>query len=266
MSEFIAAELRARRRMIGGLAAGAFSYLLLLALSFHSIGVVAFGHAFERGMPKSISAFSGSRSTDILSPHGWMGLGFNHPMLMITALTAAIAIGAGAIAGEIETGRAQLLFSAPVARSRFLAAGVCVWLIAETLVVGAALSGAVLGALLSGDLRHAGVAALAWAPVQFFPLTLFVASVAFAASAASETRSRALGIAISVSVFGYLVNVISGLFDSLSWLRWTTPFGYYDPGAAIEHGPRIGPIGVLLACSVLLLAFARRAFLRRDVA
>lgn len=266
MSRFVVAELRARRRMIAGLAAGAFTYLLIVALSYHSIGVEGLGKAFHGDLPRTITAFSGSRGGDILSPHGWMGLGFNHPMLMVTSLTAALAIGTGAIAGEVESRRAELLFTAPLDRTRFLAASLLVWLVAEVSVLVVALAGALIGAALSDDLRHSGIGDLVWAPVQFLPLTLLVASIAFAASALSDTRSRALGAAIGVTVFAYLLSVVSGMIASLDWLRWCTPFGYYDPGAAIAHGPRPWPIAVLVGVSALLLTVTRVALERRDLA
>lgn len=266
MSHFVGAELRARRRMIAALSAGAFAFLVMIALSYRSIGVESLGQAFRGGVPRSITAFSGSTGGNVLSPHGWMGLGFNHPMLMITSLTAALAIGTGAIAGEVESGRAQLLLTGPVGRTRFLAATLMAWAVAEVIVLLSGLAGALLGAALSDDLSHAGLGGLTWAPVQFLPLTLFVASVAFAASALSDTRGRALGAAVGVTVFGYLLNVVSGLLASLDWLRWCTPFGYYDPGAAIAHGPRPWPIVALVAASSLLLVLTRWVLERRDLA
>jgi ABC-2 type transport system permease protein len=263
---FVTGELRSRRRMLAALGAGAFSYLLMMALTYHSIGVQALGQAFHGSAPRAFTAFSGSRRADILSPHGWMGLGFNHPMLMITSLTVALAIGTAAIAGEVDSGRAQLLFTAPLARTRFLAATLLVWLLAEAAVLVAGLAGALLGAGLSGDLRHAGVGALVWAPVQFFPLTLFVAAVAFLASALSATRGRALSAAVGITVCGYLLSVVSGLVAALDWLRWITPFGYYDPGAAIAAGPRPWPFLALVLASAVLLELTRRVLADRDLA
>ncbi|HVW18217.1 MAG TPA: ABC transporter permease subunit [Solirubrobacteraceae bacterium] len=265
MTRFVRAELAARARMIAGLAAGAAVFMLILGLAYHSIGG-ALGDAFGGAPPKAITAFSGSHSGDVLSPRGWMGFGFDHPMMLITSLTAAISIGAGVIAGEVDTGRAQMLFSRPVARTRFLLAGLAVWLAAELAVLAVALAGSFAGALLSADLRHASLGGMAWAPVQLLPLTLFVMSTACLASALSDTRTRALGIAIGVTVLAYLVNVVSGLLDAVYWLRWCTPFGYYDPTAAIEHGPRPWPLVALAGASALLLLAARTALERRDLA
>ncbi|UTI66316.1 ABC transporter permease subunit [Paraconexibacter antarcticus] len=266
MRPFVEAELRARARMIAGLATGAFTYLLVLALTYHSIGVVALGNAFGKDTPRIFTAFSGSRSTDVLSPHGWMGLGFNHPMLMITSLTAALAIGTGSVAGEVDSGRAQLLFTAPIARARFLGAALVVWAVAEVVILLAALGGAVFGGVLSPDLRHAGLASLAWAPLQLLPLTAFVAAVGVVASAYADTRGRALGLAVTLVVAAYLVSVVAGLSSALDPLRWATPFGYYDPGAAITRGLRPWPFLALTGAAVVLLLVARRRLARRDLA
>lgn len=265
MRAFVLAELRARRRMVAGLGAGAFSLLLIMGLAYHSIGVDGLGGLGSR-QPRSISAFSGSHDGNFLSPHGWMGFGFNHPMFLVVTLTVAISVGAGAIAGEVDSGRAELLFTAPVARTRFLLGSVAVWAAAELAVVTAGWAGAVTGALFSSDLRHAGLGVLAWAPLQYLPLALLVASCAFAASATSPTRGRASAITVGIAVLAYLLNVVSGLIASLSWLRWLTPFGYYDPATAIAHGPRPWPAVALLAASAALLALTRLALARRDLA
>jgi ABC-2 type transport system permease protein len=266
MVPFALAELRSRRRMLAGLGAGGFTLLLIVGLSYHSLGVGAFGDAFRDHQPRAITALSGSRSGNWLAPHGWMAFGFNHPMFLVVTLTVAIAVGSGAIAGEVESGRSELLFTGPVDRSRFLGTMLVVWLVAELAVLAVTLGGAVLGATLSSDLRHAGVAELAWAPLQYLPLALFIAACAFLASALASTRGQAVGGAVAITVLSYLLNVISGLIGALDWLRWLTPFGYYDPTAAITHGLRPAPAAALVLAAAALLATARSIVERRDLA
>lgn len=266
MRPFVVAELRARRRMIAGLGAGAFTLLLIVALAYRSIGLDALGAAFGHHAPSAFTAFSGSHGGDILSPHGWMGFGFNHPMFLVVTLAVAISVGAGAVAGEVDSGRAELVFTTPIPRRRFLAASLAIWLLAELAVVAAGWLGALIGALCSSDLRDAGIADLAWAPLQYLPLALFVAACAFLASAAASTRGRANGIALGIAVFWYLLNVVSGLIHSLDWLRWLTPFGYYEPSRAIERGLQLGPATLLVGLAVLLLAAAVELTDRRDLA
>ena len=266
MRPFVVAELRARRRMLAGLAAGAFVLLLIIGISYESLALDAFGSAFGAHPPRGITAFSGSHDASFLTPHGWMGFGFNHPMFLVVTLTVAIAVGTGAIAGEVESGRGELLFTAPLRRTQFLGATLVVWLLAELAVVLGGTLGAITGALTSTPLRNAGIGDLLWAPLQYLPLAFLIAACAFAASAMSATRGRATGIAAGAAILAYLVNVISGLIPSLDWLRWLTPFGYYEPGRAMEHGLRLGPAALLIGLGAALLVAARAVLLRRDLA
>lgn len=252
--------------MIAGLAAGAFVLLLIVGLSYTSIGLKGLGAAFSGHTPRGLSALSGSRGGSFLTPHGWMGFGFNHPMFLLVTLTIAISVGAGSIAGEVESGRGELLFTTPIRRTHFLLAAIGVWLAAELAVIAAGGAGAVTGALFTTDLREAGIGTLLWGPLQYLPLALFVAACAFAASALSRTRGRATATATGITVLGYLLNVISGLVPSLDWLHWLTPFGYYDPARALEHGLQLGPVVVLLGGSIALLLVAGAALRRRDLA
>jgi ABC-2 type transport system permease protein len=266
MRSFIAAELRLRAHMLGGLAAGAFTFPLIMALSYKSIGVDALGPAFDGRSPRVFTAFAGTDSVNVLSPHGWMGLAFNHPLLLTVTLTAGVSFGAGAIAGQVESGRAELLFTRPVARRTLTLAPLLAWCLAELGILTAAATGAVVGGLLASDIHDAGVARLLLAPVQLIPLAALGAAIALAASAFAATRGRAIGAAVGALVLGYLLTVVSGLLDGAEWLRWLSPFGYYSPGRAIVDGIVWWHAAVLLAAAALLVVLAIRQCERRDLA
>jgi ABC-2 type transport system permease protein len=264
---FVLAELRSRARMVGGTALGAFALLFVVTVSYGSLGLGTFGHAFANGEPpRGLSALSGSHGTSFLTPDGWVGFGFDHPMFLVLTLTVAIAVGAGAIAGEVDTGRAELLFVAPVARSRFVVSALVVLLAAELAVLAAALGGATVGGAFSSQLRAAGLGHFVLAPLQYLPLALAVATGALWAGATSPTRGRALGLAVGATVTAYLLNVVAGLVAALDWLRWVTPFGYYEPGSALAHGFDVPRALALLALSAVFLALALRGAERRDLA
>lgn len=267
MSAFARAELFSRRRMIAGLAAGACTLLAIVAASYQSLGQVAFGRTLARGhAPRVYTAFAGSRDIDLASPHGWMSFGFNHPLFLVLTLTVAISIGTALVAGEVESGRAELLFVRPRSRRQFLVAGVAVWVCAEFLVLIAALAGALIAGAFSAQMRAAGLAPLILAPLQFLPLAAFVAGLSFLASARARTRGQAMGLAVGVTVLAYLANFVSTLVGGLGWLRWISPFGYYDPAGAIVHGFAFWHAAILLAGAGLLLAAAGASFDRRDLA
>ncbi len=267
MSAFIRAELASRRRWLAGLAAGAFAVLVILGLSYHSIGLGALGQALAgRNRPKAFEAFSGSRHGEVLTPHGWLAFGFNHPLYLILTLAVAIGIGTSAVAGEVESGRAELVYTRPVPRRRFLWSSLAIWAAAELFVIAVALAGAFAGGGLSADLRRAGLGPIVLAPLQYLPLALFIAAVSFVASTLARTRGRAVGVAIGVTVVAYLINFAAILFDELEWARALSPFGYYDPFAAVDHGIQWGDVAVLTGAAALLVLAAMRVVERRDLA
>ena len=265
MRALIRAELVARRRMLSGLSAGAFGILLIVAATYRSLGVDLLGQGFARRTPKSFSALSGTAGADLLTPQGWLGFGFAHPLFLVYSLTVAIAVPAAAIAGEVETGRAELLFVRPRGRQAFLGASIAVWAVAQLTVAAAACAGALLGAAFDPDVSGVGPGPIVVTALQGLTLFALVASVAFLASALARTRSQAAGVAIAVTAGLYLVNFVSSLVDGIGWLRWCSPFGYYEPVSTMSDGFAFGRAAVLLAASVLLLALAARALERRDL-
>ena len=263
---WILAELRSRRLQLVGLAGGGFAFMVVLGLSYKALGRDALGRAFTAGhVPAALQALSGSREGDILSPQGWISFGFSHPLYLTVTLAVAVSIAAGVIAGEVETGRAELIFTRPVTRSRFYTSGLALWAIAQLIVIVACGAGALLGGALSTQVRDAGLVSLMLAPLQYLPLALLVASVAFLSSARARTRAAALAPPIAFVVFAYLVNFTAGVASGLAWMRWLTPFGYYDPYGAVTGGLQWAKAGGLAAVAIVLLLAGRAAFERRDL-
>jgi putative exporter of polyketide antibiotics len=267
MTSLVQAELMSRRRWLAGLAAGAFTFLFVLGLSFSSIGLGAFKGMLEtQSRPKIYDAFAGSEGADFLHARGWLAFGFTHPLFLVLTLSVAIGVGAAAIAGEVESGRTELVFSRPVSRTGALLGWIAVWAVAEMVVIAAALAGAAVGAAASSDIGADDIGGLAQTALQYLPLAFFIAAATFLASALARTRGRAVGAAAAIVVGAYLVNFIAGLFDGLGWMHDISPFGYYDAFAAADDGVSWGDALLLAGGGAVFLIGARIAFERRDLA
>ena len=267
MTHLLRADLAARRRQVTGLTLGTFAFFLLVQASVTGIGgAEAFADAFGSNFPPLFTAFAGARSAELLfSAQGLLGFMFNHPFFLTLAFAVGISIGTAAIAGDVESGRSSLLYARPLPRARVLWARVALWALAQACVVTAAVAGALLGVALSPDLAAADTARVAVVALQFLPLAATVAGLAFAASAWSSSRGRALGAAVGVTALAYLANFVSLLWSPAAWLRWLTPFGYYEPLAALE-GFRWGDAAALGGLAVVLFAAAGARLQRRDLA
>lgn len=260
------AEWRMRRRSVAALAAGAFFFLFVVAATYQAFGGPDLSAQLFGGKPpRAIAAFSGSREGDIFSPRHYLAFGFNHPLFLVLTLAIAVSIGAGSVAGDVETGRAELLYARPVPRLRVLATRLLLWLPAQCAVVTGALGGALAGAQVAPDLRGAEPERVAWVALQYLPVAAVVAGAAFLASARARTRSGAVGATVGIVAAAYLLNFVSLVWSPLDAARWATPFGYYEPLAVADAGPVWWKAAVLLGVAAVLFAAAARALSRRDL-
>ncbi len=261
----VRAELRQRRRMLASLAAGAFVFLLAIAGTYEAFGGTAgLGRAFGAETPSFFSAFAGARNVNLFEPANFVAFGFAHPLFLVLTLTVGISIGTVAVAGDVETGRSEMLYTRPIPRTAILDARLRLWAAAQTAVVTAGVAGSYLGTRLSSDLHDVGLPVLARIAAQYVPLAAFLGAVAFTASAFARTRGQALGTAVGIASLAYLVNFVALLWQPLAWTQRLSPFGYYVPLGAVESLD-ISDALVLLTGAALLVVAARYRLERRDL-
>lgn len=267
MTALLLADLRSRWRSLCALGGGCFIVLIALSGTYSAIGGASgFIDAFGGDRtPKLFSAFSGSADGDIFTPPHFLAFGFGHPLFLVLSLTVAIGMGIGAIATDVETGRAELLFTAPVRRGAILETRLAGWVIAQTGVIGCGLAGALIGEQISPDLSDVSVLVPLRVAVQLASLVLFVGAVAFTASAHARSRGSALGVAVGVTAGSYVLNLVALLWSPLSFAQHLNPFGYYRPTTAAD-GILWSDAAVLVGAAAVLLLAARRALARRDLA
>jgi ABC-2 type transport system permease protein len=261
----VRAEMLQRRRMLIALAGGTFVFTLAVAGTYEALGGASgLANTFGAQVPAVFSAFAGARNVNLFTPRNYLGFGFVHPLFLVLTFGVAISIGTAAVAGDIESGRVEMLYTRPVRRTTVLDARIGLWVVAQLLVIAAGVAGSFVGMRISPDLRAVGVGAIVKVVEQFIPLVAFVGATSFAASAWSRTRGQALGIAVGVVAFGYLLNFLALLWHPLAFAQHLTPFGYYTPSSAVDH-VNWSDAAVLIAAAVALLVFARVVLVRRDL-
>lgn len=173
---------------------------------------------------------------------------------------AVRAISSG-LSGAAETGRLDVLLSAPVSRSLLVAAGLIATAIelAAVLALTGLLTG--VGSVLSGAGLPFGPAVAGFASV--WPLALVFAGLGVVATGWSLRTSVVTGSVAGALVAMYVIDLIGRLDPDFSGLRYLSVFKYY--GNAIEDG--IDPIAFagVTAAAVLLAIVGAWLFERRDV-
>ncbi|MCC6417825.1 MAG: ABC transporter permease subunit [Gemmataceae bacterium] len=226
------------------------------------------------------------RAMDVLS------IGYVHPLVQTLLCIWAIGRAAGAIAGEIDRGTMELLLAQPVPRARVIGAHFLIDLIVIPVLCLSMWAGTVAGVWLVGEIRVApeqlklrplllgelGPEQLRLEPLQCSPALLYVGALLFAVSgyslwlsAGGRFRGRVLGVAVLLTLFQFLVNVVGQLWPVIEPLRPLTVFYYYQPQEVILRAdwyadPLVwGRVGVLAGVGTVGYLLALWTFCRRDL-
>ena len=168
---------------------------------------------------------------------------------------------ASGLSGAAESGRLDVLLSAPVSRSRLVAAGFAATAIELAAVLAVSLLLTAIGSWLSGAGLSFGPALAGFANV--WPLALLFAGLGIIVTGFSLRTSVVTGSVAGILVAMYVVDLVGRLDTGLDWVRYGSVFRYY--GKAIEDG-----IDPLAFCGLVVVAAALGAlgalmFERRDL-
>lgn len=174
----------------------------------------------------------------------------------------AVRAVASGLSGASESGRLDVLLSAPVSRPTLATASFAATAVelAAVLVMTVALT--MVGSVLSGAGLSLSSAVAGYASV--WPLALVFAGLGVVATGWSLRTSVVTGAVAGVLVTMYVIDLIGRLSPDVSGIRYVSVFKYY--GNAVEDG--LDPIAFcgVTAAAVALAAIGAWLFDRRDLA
>ena len=258
MTALIAAQLWERRRSL--LSWG-------LPLGLWSAFIVAIFPSIETSLAKAVrnypqalkEAFGVSELTTVEQYLHAEMLSLIVPLVVGYLAVRAVASG---LSGAAETGRLDVLLSAPLSRRRLVAAGFIATALELAAVLTASLVLTTIASLLTDAGLSFGLALAGFANV--WPLALLFAGLGIVATGWSLRSSVVTGSVAGVLVAMYVIDLVGRLDPSLDAIRYASVFRYY--GKAIENG--IDPLSFLGVTAVALWfgAIGALLFERRDLA
>lgn len=267
MKRLVLADLLIRYRMLIGVAIGTAAFAMMFSGTYEAFGgAAALNTLFNSNTQSNLfSAFTGSRDLSFIAgPLQYVAFGFNHPLFFVMTMSIGVGIGSSAVAGDIESGRAELLYTRSLRRSTVYDTRVGVWVIVQLIVILAGLLGAYAGAFLSEEVRQDDLGRLVWVCIQYLPLAAVAGALAFCVSAFRSTRSSAIGLTVGILAGAYLANLMAILWDPAAFLQWISPFGYYEPLAAVD-AVNWSDAAVLSTAAVVLFLVGRWKLTHRDL-
>ncbi|HWP32532.1 MAG TPA: ABC transporter permease subunit [Solirubrobacterales bacterium] len=257
MTALLGAQLHERRRSV--LSWG-------LPIGLWSAFVVAIYPSVEDALQKAVSSYPQALKeafgiAELTTVEQYLNAEMLSLIVPLAVGYLAVRSVASGLSGAAESGRLDVLLSAPISRLRLVAAGfaatavelACVLLVA---VLITALAGLLAGAGLSFGLALAGFA-------NVWPLALLFAGFGIVATGWSLRTSVVTGSVAGVLVAMYVADLVGRLDTSLDWVRYGSVFRYY--GKAIEDGiDPVSFIGVTVA-ALALATLGAALFDRRDL-
>ena len=257
MTALIAAQLRERRRSL--LSWG-------LPIGVWSAFVVAIYPSVESALTKAVRSYPAALKEAFgISELSTVEQYLHAEML---SLIVPLAVGylavrslASGLSGAAESGRLDVLLSAPVSRRRVVTASFCAAAVELAAVLAVSLALTLLGSLLSGANLSFSPALAGFANV--WPLALLSAALGVIVTGFSLRTSVVTGSVAGVLVGMYVADLVGRLDPGLDAVRYASVFRYY--GNAIENG--IDPLSFLgvTAAAALLAAAGAALFERRDL-
>jgi ABC-2 type transport system permease protein len=257
MTALIAAQLRERRRSL--LSWG-------LPIGVWSAFVVAIYPSVEAALVKAVRSYPAALKEAFgISELSTVEQYLHAEMLSLIVPLAVGYLGvrslASGLSGAAESGRLDVLLSAPVSRRRVVTACFCAAAAELAGVLAVSLALTLLGSLLSGANLSFSPALAGFANV--WPLALLSAALGIVVTGFSLRTSVVTGSVAGVLVGMYVADLIGRLDPSLDGVRYASVFRYY--GNAIENG--VDPLSFLgvTAVAVAFAALGAALFERRDL-
>ncbi|WP_256402301.1 ABC transporter permease [Halorubrum salinum] len=260
---FETARYEARRKIRGTLilTAGVGAYAGFIVWYFTVLEGVDYEDVFADLPPAMLEAFGIENLSTI---EGFLGAQlFSFVWLLGLGLYFAYVAG-GTVAGDIETGRIDLLVSLPVARSRLLVekfAALFVPMLAVNVLGGPIIYVFVVAIGESIPASH-----LALTHLLSIPFFLVCGGIGLVFSVAANRATVAERGAVATVFVLYLVESVVGGADEYDWIQYLSPTQYYDPTPTLIDGS-FDPIdsAILLVAFAGLILLSVAAFERRDL-
>lgn len=221
---------------------------------------------FIKQLPEELQLFLGEEFIAQFSVKGAAAFGYNHPLVITFLAIVAITIPSKHIAGEIENGTLELIFSMPVKR---LSITISLWIV-SILTILFVISGCLIGTFIS-TLIFPQAHLLPFSKILVIGTNLAVLMICinaytFLISAYSHEGSKVAMRAAGITLLFYFLNYIATIWSMISFLKPFSIFNYYQPQKLMLGETNLGINLIILGLLTLFLMFpAILKINRRDI-
>ncbi|MFN2183058.1 MAG: ABC transporter permease subunit [Anaerolineae bacterium] len=243
----------------------------VIVVLFVTIGISKFSAYYENpemlalldNMPPALLEAFSFGAFNLTTITGFYGVMFTYFALMLSI--AAAMWGSDIISKEERDKTVEFSLTLPVTRSRLVTAKAlaalvnCIALLLVTLAASL-----VSAAQYQPDSEFFGFLRLCM--VALFIMQLIFLAIGIFLGCAMKRYKRASAVAVALLLGTYFLSVLSGLNKNLDFLKYLTPFKYFDPGLLLRES-RLDLLYVGLSLAIILASMigAYLTYSRRDL-
>jgi ABC-2 type transport system permease protein len=214
--------------------------------------------------PKSLLDALNMKAFNLTTLTGFYGVMFSYFGLM--GAIAAGMWGSGIIAKEERDKTIEFSLTLPITRNRFITAKALAALVYSAAFVAVTWIASIV-AVQSYHPDSDFYSFLAREMMAMFMIELIFLAIGLLAACAMKRPKYTGGIVIAVILTTYYFSFITGLHEKLDFLKYLTPFKYFD-AAELLHKGTVEPVYWVLTAAIILISLAGAyiTYNRRDLA
>ena len=181
---------------------------------------------------------------------------------LVGALYCAI-LGSNIILKEESDKTIDFLYSKPVTRNKILISKIIAGLIYMILFNVSIMIITGIGFSINGDMLIKEWLLLSLSPILIQLAVFFVA--AFIGTFFTKAR-KAMGIVLGFVMGTYVLNMVAKMSDSVSFLKYFSPFGYVDSSSILKDGSLEISAVIIVGIAVIFMALLFKRYNHKELA
>jgi len=242
------------------------SFQLLVVMLIVETDMLNAAQLFVRNIPVQIQQFFGDDFLAMFSVNRMLAFGYDHPIVIVLITIMAIMLPAKHVAGEIEAGSVELLYSMPIKRMKL---SFSLWVVSALmllLVISGGWMGSLIGMALYPQVTNFPLANIIRIGLNLWLFMLTINSYTFLLSSFSREGAKTSQIAAGLTLLFFFVYYIAKLWHKAAFLKPLSIFNYYQPQALMNDQTLwLRHVAVLTGLTAVCLIIAFKKINDRDI-
>jgi len=230
---------------------GALQTLLLTIVT--TTQLFNFVRDFIQQLPQELQQFLGEEFIAQFSVKGAAAFGYNHPLVITFLIIVAIIFPSKHVAGEIENGTLELIFSMPIERFSITFSLWIVSVLAIFFVISGCWLGTFMSKLIFSQAEILPFSKILLIGINLAALMVCINAYTFLISSYSREGSKVALQAAGITLFFYFLNYIATIWSVVGFLKPISIFHYYQPQKLMMGEANLGKNLIVLGLLTFFL-------------